>query len=173
MYSNINLIDLSSQLVCFLKVKVRQTDRQTLSLRFSLDFSLSDVFSWNIAFNLRGLKRSALGFSVSAASPYISVLIGRAVLCQTQCELNDISTVFPGGPAIPRVLPWQQVSRVVIWSHLKRIAPMWAQRLRERRQALCRQRQITYSQIRQKHLIRGSSLIGFQCYATFLTNDCV
>lgn len=66
----------------------------------------------------------------SAASPYISVVIVWAVLCQTQCELNDVSTVFPGGPAVPRVLPWQQVSRVVIWSLLKRIVPMWAPRLR-------------------------------------------
>lgn len=169
---------MSSQLVCFLKLNVSiilerqwQTD-SFIAVFFRLEMlechqSLWCVFMEYCIESLRGLKRSALGFSRSAASRYISILIGRAVLCQTQCELNEISTVFPGGPAVPRVLPWQQVSRVVIWSHLKRIAHMWAPRLRDWRQTRSRQRQITYSQIRQKHLITGSSLIGFQCYATF------
>lgn len=41
------------------------------------------------------------------------------------------------------------------------------------RQTCSRQRQITHPQIRQKHLIRGSSLISLQHNATFLTNECV
>lgn len=59
-----------------------------------------------------------------------------------------------GEPAVPRVLPWQQVSRVVIWSCLKRIAPTWVLRLGDDKRG--RRLQIECLVIRQKHFIRCS-----------------
>lgn len=85
-----------------------------------------------LQFISQGREAQCLGFQSS--SVHRSLNRSSCPLSNTMW-VNDVSTMFPGGPTIPRVLPWQQVSRVVIWSHLKRIAATWVPRLRNGKRA--------------------------------------